>query len=336
MRPPAFWQGDRWIARALGPASCLYAQAAAWRQRRASPQRAAVPVVCIGNLVSGGAGKTPTALAVARALLAEGRRPVFLTRGYGGRTKGPLRVDPAAHNAALVGDEPLLLAGTAPVVVSADRVAGARAAIAAGADVVVMDDGFQNPHLAKDLSILVFDAAVGLGNGRVLPAGPLRERPQAALARAQALLVVGEEPDTVVRQLGALAPHLPLLSARLEPTGPAFAGRRVLAFAGIGRPQKFFDSLLRSGAELVATRAFPDHHRYRPAELAGLRSEAARLQATLVTTEKDLVRLPPAERRGIEALAVELVFADREALARLLAPLLSASRPPEPSLSDPT
>lgn len=324
MRAPAFWQGDRWPARCLSPFAWLYAAAAAWRQRRARPQRAAVPVICIGNLVSGGAGKTPAALAVAARLQALGRRPVFLTRGYGGRERGPLLVDPARHDAEAVGDEPLLLARRAPVVVSSDRVAGARTAVEAGADLIVMDDGFQNPHLDKDLSLLVFDAAVGLGNGRVLPAGPLREAPEAGLARADALLLIGED-QGVGERLRRLAPALPLLTARLLAAPGDLAGRRLLAFAGIGRPEKFFASLRQIGAEPLACRAFADHHRYRPDELAALRAEAARLDARLVTTEKDLLRLPPEERRDIAALAVTLAFDDREALDRLLAPLLAAA-----------
>ncbi len=327
MQAPGFWQRDDWLGRALSgclaPAAWLYGTLAARRQRRARPARLALPLVCLGNLVSGGAGKTPAALAVARRLIERGHRPVFLTRGYGGREAGPLLVDPARHDAAAVGDEPLLLARLAPVVVARDRVAGAATALAAGADVVVMDDGYQNPSLAKDLSILVFDGAQGLGNGRVLPAGPLRERPAEGLARADAILVIGARGPNLADRLLALGGPRPLLSAELVASGPLPAGRRLLAFAGIGRPQKFFDTLRAAGAQLAATRAFPDHHPYRPAELAALRAEAQRLGAALITTEKDLMRLPPAARSDIEALAVTLAFDDREALDRLLDPLFA-------------
>jgi len=313
MQAPGFWRRGGMPAVLLAPAGALYALAGRLSRRLARPARAACPVICVGNLLAGGTGKTPAALALAERLGALGRRPVFLTRGYGGVARGPLLVDPARHGAREVGDEPLLLAAAAPTVVARDRAAGAVLAAAQG-DVIVMDDGFQNPRLAKDLSLLVFDGGVGLGNGRCIPAGPLREGLAAGLARADACLLIGEDAT-------GLAPRLagrPLLRAGLEPLDRALAGRRVLAFAGIGRPEKFFATLRALGAELAACRGFPDHHVYRPAELAALRAEAAAAGARLVTTEKDLARLPPAERRDVTALAVRLVFADRDALDRLL------------------
>jgi tetraacyldisaccharide 4'-kinase len=313
MQAPAFWQQGGPLAALLAPAGHLYALAGRLRRALTRPARTACPVICVGNLTAGGSGKTPTALALAERLAALGRRPVFLTRGYGGLERGPLLVDPAGHDAAAVGDEPLLLAALAPTVVARDRAAGARLAATLG-DVIVMDDGFQNPRLAKDLSLLVFDGGAGLGNGRCIPAGPLREGLAEGLARAQACVLIGKDATGLAGRLGAL----PLLRASLEPEARNLAGRPVLAFAGIGRPEKFFATLRGLGAELVAARGFPDHHAYRPAELAALRAEAAAAGAALVTTSKDLARLPADERRDVTALAVRLVFADRDALDRLL------------------
>ena len=231
--------------------------------------RAAVPVVCIGNLTVGGAGKTPLALALARLLAAAGDAPILLSRGYRGRLAGPLRVDPARHRAADVGDEPLLLARVAPTFVARDRVAGAQAAVAAGASVIVMDDGFQNPSLHKDFSVLVVDGRRGIGNGRVVPAGPLRAPLIAQLARADALVVVG--PSHAAAGVAAVARErgVPVFDASLAPDAAAvaaLAGARVLAFAGIGDPQKLFATLAGAGIAVAATSSFPDHHRYTPAQ----------------------------------------------------------------------
>lgn len=317
MRAPRFWQAGGPLAALLAPLGRLYA-ALGRRRRQAVPWRAPCPVICVGNLSAGGSGKTPTALALAERLTALGRRPVFLTRGYGGRERGPLLVEPARHDAAAVGDEPLLLAAAAPTVVARDRAAGAALAARQG-DVIVMDDGFQNPALHKNLSLLVFDGGQGIGNGRCLPAGPLREGLAEGLARADACLLIGEDAT-------GLAPRLagrPLLRASLEPQGSELKGQRVLAFAGIGRPEKFFESLRALGAGLAGTRSFGDHHPYRAAEIEALRAEAARAGARLVTTAKDLVRLPPELREGIAVLAVRLVFADRDALDALLKGVLT-------------
>jgi len=314
MRAPGFWQGDHWLARALSPLGRLYDLSGRLRHRLATPARSGVPLICVGNLVAGGAGKTPTALALAQHLQARGARPFFLSRGYGGRFPGPLLVEPAVQTAEQVGDEPLLLARTAPTLIARDRPAAAAAAVGAGATLLVMDDGFQNPRLAKDLSFLVIDGPQGLGNGRLLPAGPLRESLAAGLARADAVVLIGAAPAALRDQL--VGP--PLLTAHLLPQTADLAGQRVVAFAGIGRPQKFFASLTELGARLVSSHAFPDHHVYRPRELERLRSAARAAGARLVTTEKDLVRLPAAARGGIEALAVRLEFDDRDALDRLL------------------
>ena len=317
MRAPDFWRRRGLPALALAPAGLIYAAGGWLRERLAAPVQAAVPVVCIGNAVAGGAGKTPTLLAIA-AMLAH-RNPHALSRGYGGNEKGPLRVDPAKHTAADVGDEPLLLARTMPSWVARDRAAGAAAIAGAGAGVILMDDGFQDPGLAKTLSLLVVDAEQGFGNGFCLPAGPLREPVERALGRADALVLAGG---------GAFRPQTgkPVFRAAIKPTGAADAwhGRRVVAFAGIGRPAKFFATLRELGAELVCEMAFPDHHVFDEAELAELAARAAD-GALLVTTEKDWVRLPEAWRGRVQALPVELRFGDGPAVERFLRDRLEAA-----------
>ncbi|HKA79411.1 MAG TPA: tetraacyldisaccharide 4'-kinase [Xanthobacteraceae bacterium] len=293
MREPAFWWRAAGLAAALlSPLAAIYGAVAAARLRQRGA-RAGVPVICVGNFTVGGAGKTPAAIAVAQMLAAAGERPVFLSRGYGGTLSG-VRVDPARHRAADVGDEPLLLARAAPVVVARDRVAGAQLAATEGASVIVMDDGFQNPSLAKDFSLLVVDARRGIGNGRVIPAGPLRAPLAAQLAHTDALLVIGSgsAADDVVKQASARA--LPAFAARLQPDArflAALGGGRALAFAGIGDPQKFFATLAEAGIALGATRSFPDHHRYTRNEAQALCDEAGRADLVLVTTEKDLARM---------------------------------------------
>jgi tetraacyldisaccharide 4'-kinase len=307
-------------ARLLAPLSLLW-QTAGWLRRSlARPYRAAAPVICIGNLVLGGAGKTPTALAIARRLRARGIAAHLLSRGYGGTLAGPVRVDPARHTAAEVGDEPLLLAAAGPTWVARRRRQGAAAAVQAGAAALILDDGHQNPSLEKDLSIVVVDSETAFGNGRVVPAGPLREPVAEGLARADALVLVGGPDDAVTPAPGR--PDLPVFRARLEPAGETAAslkGRSVVAFAGIGRPAKFFASLRAIGGRVVATHAFPDHHLYGPDEIMRLVEQASAAEAVLVTTAKDYVRLPVEAKPMVEVLQVELRFADPDAVDRLLA-----------------
>jgi tetraacyldisaccharide 4'-kinase len=282
-------------------------------------------VICVGNLTAGGAGKTPTAIALLERLTALGATPHALTRGYGGRLTSPHRIDIMRDTAADTGDEPLLLAAWAPVWVARDRVAGARAAVAQGAGVLVMDDGFQNPSLAKDLSLVVVDAAAAFGNGRVIPAGPLREPVAEGLARADAVVLIG----TDAQAAAALArwPILetcPLLRAWLEPlaTGLALEGTEVVAFAGIGRPEKFFETLAAQGAKIIAAHAFPDHATYPKPLLRRMLAEARNRDALLVTTEKDAVRLPAAFRPEVMALPVRLRFAEPDRVDAMLGAIL--------------
>ncbi|MGF1630586.1 MAG: tetraacyldisaccharide 4'-kinase [Kiloniellaceae bacterium] len=319
MQAPDFWRRDGPLARLLTPLGLAYQLAGAARRAVTRPQRAPVPVICVGNLVAGGAGKTPVVLALLALLNDRGLKPAALTRGYGGSTAGPLQVDPARHDAAKVGDEALLLAAAAPTWVARDRVDGAREAVDEGAEILVLDDGFQSPGLQKDLSLLVIDTAYGLGNGRVMPAGPLRETADSGFARADAVVMIGE---TGKNQMEPWAKGLPVLRARLVPGDTALAaslkGRRVFAFAGIGRPQKFFDTLSALGAEIVSREAFADHQPYTAATLARLSASASRAGAQLITTAKDAARIGAAAPADLAVLDVKLVWEDKDALLRLL------------------
>lgn len=312
---PELWARRGLVSSLLQPLAWCYTLGADSRRRWTQPWQAPVPVICIGNLVAGGAGKTPVTLSLARLLAARGRSVHVLSRGYGGSLAGPVAVDPARHSVGEVGDEPLLLAEAAPCWVARDRVAGAKAAIAAGARLLLLDDGLQNPRLAKTLSLVVIDGAYGFGNGRVLPAGPLRERLAPALARAEAVVLMGEDTAGIAPLLSGKT----LLRARLSATnGGDVAGRKLVAFAGIGRPEKFFASLAAEGGLLVARHGFADHHRYRESELARLQAEAAEAGARLITTAKDRVRLPASWRARVGVLEVTVAWEDAAALDALL------------------
>jgi tetraacyldisaccharide 4'-kinase len=320
---PAFWaRPPGLISELLLPAGAAWSAVGRLLQAFSRPYCPPVPLVCVGNLVAGGAGKTPVALSLAAHLVSRGIVLHIMTRGYGGRLGGPMRVDPARHDAADVGDEALLLAARGPCWVARDRAAGVGAAVAAGAKMVLLDDGFQNPVIAKTLSLLVVDAGYGFGNGRVIPAGPLRESLARGLARADAVVLL--EAETKPRCMEALGIDgaRPVLHAVLRPVGgERFAGERLLAFAGIGRPEKFFATLRALGVELVGTRSFPDHHPFRADEIDQLLRAAERAQARLITTAKDIVRVPPRMRAAIEVLEVEIRWADPAALVEFLRPV---------------
>lgn len=314
MRAPDFWRTQNGIARLLEPAGLLYAAAGRARRARTTPHQAGVPVVCVGNIVAGGAGKTPVCLSLAGMI--EGAH--FLTRGYGGSEAGPLRVDADRHTPEDVGDEALLLSARAPAWVARRRPEGAKAAEEAGARAIVMDDGHQNPTLAKTLSLVVVDGGYGFGNRRVLPAGPLREPLAEGLARADAVVLMGEDTAQVSRRL---PPHLPVLRAHLTagPEAARLRGQKVVAFAGIGRPEKFFATLKGLGARLVAVHPFADHFPYRHDDVQPILDEAFALGAIPVTTAKDAVRLPPDQRQQVDVLSVSVAWEDPAALHALLA-----------------
>jgi tetraacyldisaccharide 4'-kinase len=312
MKAPDFWRNGGPLSVALAPLGWMWAVGSAWRGARTVPYRTAVPVICVGNLVAGGAGKTPVALSIAHRIAGA----QFLSRGYGGKDPGPLRVDLRHHNHQRVGDESLLLAEIAPCWIARDRVAGAKAAVKAGARVLVMDDGFQDPSLTKDLSFLVVDGPTGFGSGRCIPAGPLREPVTQGLRRANAVVILGDDVRDIAHRVGAL----PVLRARLEPEAEAAAleGLPVVAFAGIGRPDKFFRSLDKLGAVVKAAYAFPDHHPYHATEIGELIAAAGQRSAALITTTKDYVRVPAHLRSQVTVLRVTVTWEDEEALLALL------------------
>lgn len=326
MRAPEFWRGrPSFFARVLAPLSLLWRAGAAIRRMKARPERAPLPVICVGGLVAGGSGKTPVAIALAQLLLREGIAAHIVSGGYRGgfaKSSAARRIDLSRHVVAEAGDEAMLLARYAPTWVCRDRIRAARAAQEAGAEAVILDDGFQDPAIVKDLSLLVVDGAYGFGNRRIIPAGPLRERIADGLGRADAVVLVGENTSGVT----AIIPTaIPLLRANLMPGPEAadLAGREVVAFAGIGHPEKFFRTLEGLGCRIRSAHSFADHYRYRPSDIEKLLAEAGKTGAVLVTTAKDAVRLPEETRGKVSVLNVTLTFRDEEALARLLAPLFA-------------
>jgi tetraacyldisaccharide 4'-kinase len=326
MRAPEFWyprgRVTPWQAMLLAPLGWLYAFVGRLRASLVRPARASVPVICVGNLTAGGVGKTPVVIAILQRLKARNLRALALTRGYGGKETGPILVDPMQHDFADVGDEALLLCAHSPVVVSRDRAAGAKLAVEQGAEAIVMDDGFQNPTLEKTFSFVVVDGETHFGNKHVIPAGPLREPVAQGLARADAVVLMGmgEVPSELSK--------MRVLRARIAPAGPIrpLSGRKLLAFAGIGRPEKFFAALRATGAEIAGERSFPDHHPFSDAELNQLKVDAQKVGATLITTEKDFVRIPASQRTGIATLPVQVAFDAESEIERIIDEIVAGNR----------
>ena len=320
-KTPDFWYSTAAPPPALKPLGRLYDCLSRLRRRLVSPYRAEIPVLCIGNLTMGGSGKTPVAIAIAAILHDLGFLPHFLTRGYGGSLKGPVLVQPARHSFRETGDEPLLLARHAPCWVARNRPAGASAATDGGAGAIIMDDGFQNPSLSKNLSFLVIDAATGFGNGAVFPAGPLREQPQNGLKRADACIIMGATDDRAQNdwqhRLQLYGFQGAIFFAALQPQETEISGAFV-GFAGIGLPQKFRETLENTGAAVKAFHPFPDHHIYRREDIKKLLAAARSYNAALITTEKDALRLPPEIRESVKTLPVALQWQDERAITAFL------------------
>lgn len=331
MREPRFWRRPRsLLSRVAAPAAAIYGAVSGARMARTGAA-AGVPVFCVGNFNVGGAGKTPTVLALSEILKELGEQPVVLSRGYGGRLSGPVQVDAARHAALDVGDEPLMMARQMPVIVSRNRVAGAALARSIGASVIVMDDGFQNPSLKKDESLIVIDARRGIGNGRVVPAGPLRAPLAGQLARTDSLIVIGK--GEAAKDLAAQVTHQggAVWHARIVPQPEslvALRGHRLLAFAGIGDPERFFATLRDNGADVAKTRTFPDHHVFSAGDIAGLVSDAAREGLMLVTTEKDAARLrgTPNAPEQLMTLAIGLSFDRSDDMRRYVTERLARAK----------
>lgn len=327
MNPPHFWshgldpkarEAAPFVRSMLTPLAHLYAWAVARRLEKTIPYQCEIPVICIGNVTVGGTGKSPLVMAMRKWFNEKGIRAASLSRGYKGSLKGPLKVDAASHTAAETGDEPLMMAMSGESWIGANRAEAGKAMVEDGVELILMDDGFQNPQLHKDHSILVIDSDAPFGNGHVIPKGPLREPITAAEARAQSVVLMGTGPHP-----SDLHADKPIIRARIEPTGAVPRGP-IVVFAGIGRPQKVFDGLITRGGEISESVPYPDHHTYSQSDLTYLKKLAAERSATLLTTEKDLARIPMKDREGIKSWPVEIVFEDPSALDEIFAPILKA------------
>lgn len=323
MHAPSFWHRPHPLAYAFLPLSCLYALAGKIRAALTTAHAYPVPIICVGNVVAGGAGKTPLVMLLADTLQKQGKKVHVVSRGYGGSMEGPLLVDPAKHGAEEVGDEPLLIAANVPCWVSKRRRAGIQAAIDHGANMILLDDGLQNPSIKKTFSFLVIDGGYGIGNGMVMPSGPLRESLSSALKKTDAVMMVGNDHHHVTKKIGAA----PLLHASTVPTNPkSLYDKSFIAFAGIGRPEKFFATIREYGGIVEEGISFPDHHAYSEADLAMLAAKAEKYHVELITTEKDHVRLPPAWREKISTLPVSLKIREEEQLSKLLAESIATDK----------
>ena len=323
---PRFWWRPQptLMARLLQPLGWLYGSITLRRMRRSGTDLP-IPVVCVGNFIAGGAGKTPTAIAIAEMLARRGETPFVLMRGYGGRLAGPVEVDPNGHAAADVGDEPMLMARHARTVIARDRLAGARLAHGLGASVIVMDDGLQNPVLSKQLKFAVVDGLGGAGNGLCLPAGPLRAPLAGQIGETDAVIISGEGEAGEKVAATARSVGRPVVAARLEPredVAQRLRGKKVIALSGIGRPEKFTATLRETGAVIIAERAFGDHHAYTKDDITPVITEATERGGLIATTEKDWTKLaslwPDTAADRLIVVPVRLVFAEPERVEQLL------------------
>ena len=312
MKTPKYWQSNSLISKILTPLGLLYGFATQMRIKLKTPKKTEIPVICVGNITAGGTGKTPVAISIAKMLVTAMYHPFFVSRGYGGKLQNVL-VNNKKHTAQEVGDEPLLLSEQAPVVINADRLAGANLAVKEGADVIIMDDGFQNPTLYKNLSFLVFDGHYGVGNGKIIPAGPLRETFVNGAKRADALIILGKDKHELAKRS-----NLPVFYGHTEPTQTAVGNADVVAFAGIGHPQKFYHTLQQQGYNVVKTIDFPDHHYYTKTEIEQILQEAKSLNAEVYTTGKDFVKIPTLYHNSINVLEVAVVWDEPEKLLQFI------------------
>ena len=312
MKTPRYWKNRNITSDLLLPLGHLYNCATRLRLKFKPSKKVDIPVICIGNLTAGGTGKTPVAVSVAALLQQQGKKPFFVSRGYGGTLKNII-VNAQKHPPRQCGDEPLLLARQAPVVVNPDRYAGALTALQSGAELIIMDDGFQNPGLYKDLSFLVFDGSFGLGNGRCIPAGPLREDLISGLKRADAAIIIGTDHFDLHKKL-----DIPCFTASVKPVPLNIKNPHIIAFAGIGRPSKFYRSLRETGFNLLKTFDFPDHHYYTEKELFELIGEAEKLGADIYTTSKDFVKIPSELQNRFKVLEIAICWEDSQALANFI------------------
>ncbi len=312
MKTPKYWQSNSLLSKILTPIGWLYGLATQMRLKLKKAPKADIPVICIGNITAGGTGKTPVSVSVAKMLATDMYHPFFLTRGYGGKLQNVM-VNTKKHSAEDVGDEPLLLAQQAQVIVNANRYEGAKLAIQEGADIAIMDDGFQNPSLHKDLSFLVFDGSYGIGNGKIIPAGPLRETFENGIKRADALIILGKDKHNLAERC-----KLPVFFGHTEALQTTVNNGKVLAFAGIGHPQKFYHTLGQLGFDVAETIDFPDHHFYRKEELENILQKAKELNAEVYTTGKDFVKIPPSLQKYINVLEIAVVWDNPDELLKFI------------------
>ena len=312
MKTPKYWQSNSFISKILHPFGMLYGFLTQLRLKIKSSHKVSVPVICVGNITAGGTGKTPVSISIAKLLATEMYHPFFVSRGYGGKLQDVI-VNNKKHTAQDVGDEPLLLSKQAPVGVNANRYEAAKTAVEQGADVIVMDDGFQNPSLHKDLSFLVFDGNYGIGNGKIIPAGPLRETLEDGIKRADAVIIMGKDKHELAKRCG-----LPVFFGHTEAVQTTINDQDVVAFAGIGHPQKFYHTLKQQGFNVVKTIDFPDHHFYTRDELENIINEAQKLNAQIYTTSKDFVKIPPLYLQDINVLEIAVVWDNPEELVAFI------------------